>query len=72
MIFFGKRRTTSAPYMLILYSVFFLNDYWYFHEISMFENYVGISHHLKFYRFTRNTIESNAKIKICQSIRIKH
>ena len=25
MIFFGKRRTSSAPYMLILYSVFF-ND----------------------------------------------
>ena len=45
--FFGKTRTSRAPYMLILYSDIFVGwFYWYFHEISMFENYVGISHHL--------------------------
>ena len=34
---------TRKHYMHIFLEWF----YWYFYEISMFENYVGISHHLK-------------------------
>ena len=34
---------TRKHYMQIFLEWF----YWYFYEISMFENYVGISHHLK-------------------------
>ena len=36
--------------------IFFGWFYWYFHEISMFANYIDISHHLKVCIFQRNLV----------------
>ena len=46
--FFRKGRMSGAPYMLILYSVFFFYDsIGIFMRYPCLQNYVGISHHLK-------------------------
>ena len=53
--FFGKRRTSSTPYMLILYSVFFLND-----SIGIFMRYPSLKI-MSVFHITLNFTETTGK-----------
>ena len=60
MIFWKNTNVKRSVYVNTILRFLFLRFYWCFHEISMFENYVGILHH----HFTMNPALSAEHVKI--------